>query len=54
MSLTNETIQARITEKFGDQLLNIEEPYGMLSFEVPKEMNLKVLNFLYDDEVLKF
>ena len=54
MSLTNETIQARITEKFGDQLLNIEEPYGMLSFEVPKEMNLQVLNFLYDDEVLKF
>ena len=54
MSLTNETIQARITEKFGDQLLNIEEPYGRLSFEVPKEMNLKVLNFLYDDEVLKF
>ena len=54
MSLTNETIQARITEKFGDHLLNIEEPYGMLSFEVPKEMNLKVLNFLYDDEVLKF
>jgi len=31
-----------------------EEPYGMLTFEAPKELNLKVLNFLYDDEELKF
>ncbi len=33
---------------------NFEEPYGMLTFEAPKEMNLKVLNFLYDDAELKF
>jgi NADH-quinone oxidoreductase subunit C len=46
MSLTNETIQARLIEKFGDQLSNFETTYGMLSFEAPKEMNLKVLNFL--------
>ena len=26
----------------------------MLTFEAPKELNLKVLNFLYDDEELKF
>ena len=54
MSLTNETIQARLTEKFGEQVSNFETPYGMLSFEAPKEMNLKILNFLYDDEELKF
>ncbi|HET6766104.1 MAG TPA: NADH-quinone oxidoreductase subunit C, partial [Chitinophagaceae bacterium] len=30
------------------------EPYGMLTFEAPKEMNLKVLNFLYDEDELKF
>jgi NADH-quinone oxidoreductase subunit C len=54
MALTNETIKARLTEKFGDQLSHVEEPYGMLSFEAPKELNLKVLNFLYDDEELKF
>ncbi len=34
--------------------MDFEEPYGMLTFEAPKEMNLKVLNFLYDDEELKF
>lgn len=28
--------------------------YGILRFEAPKEMNLKVLNFLYDDEELQF
>ena len=41
-------------EKFGDQVTGFEEPYGMLTFEAPKEINLKVLNFLYDDEELKF
>ncbi|MFZ9387478.1 MAG: NADH-quinone oxidoreductase subunit C [Chitinophagaceae bacterium] len=54
MSLTNEHIRQRLTEKFGDQLTGFEEPYGMLSFESPRELNLKVLNFLYDDEELRF
>ena len=54
MSLTNEQVQAKLVEKFGDQLSNFSEPYGMLSFEAPKELNLKVLQFLYDDETLKF
>ena len=52
--LTNEHIKARLVEKFGEQISNFEKPYGMLTFEAPKEMNLKVLNFLYDDEELKF
>lgn len=54
MELTNDLIRQRLIEKFGDQVSNIEEPYGMLTFEVPKELNLKVLRFLYDDEELKF
>lgn len=54
MSLTNETIIQRLIEKFGAQVSAIEEPYEMLTFEVPKELNLKVLQFLYDDEELKF
>jgi NADH-quinone oxidoreductase subunit C len=54
MSLTNEHIRERLTEKFNDQVLGFEEPYGMLTFEAPKEVNLKILNFLYDDEELKF
>src|SRR6478672_6510802 len=54
MSLSNDLIKQRLTEKFGDQVTNIEEPYGMLTFEVPKDLNLKMLQFLYDDEELKF
>ena len=52
--LTNEAIKSRLAEKFGEQVSGFEEPYGMLTFEAPKELNLKVLNFLYDDEELRF
>ena len=54
MALTNEIIKTRLTEKFGDQVSNFEEPYGMLSFEAPKDLNLKMLQFLYDDDLLRF
>ncbi|MES1214008.1 MAG: NADH-quinone oxidoreductase subunit C [Bacteroidota bacterium] len=54
MSLTNEHIKQRLIEKFGEQVTSFEEPYGMLTFEAPKELNLKVMNFLYDDEELRF
>ena len=54
MALTNEIIQQKLTEKFGDQVGNFQEPFGMLTFEAPKEHNLKVLQFLYDDETLQF
>lgn len=54
MSLTNEIIQAKLVEKFGETVTNIEQPYGLLSFEVPKDLNLKVLQFLYDEPALQF
>jgi NADH-quinone oxidoreductase subunit C len=54
MSLNNEIIKQKLTEKFGDQAGDFTEPYGMLTFSSPKEINLKVLNFLYDDPALKF
>ena len=54
MGLTNETIQQKLTEKFGEQLTNWQEPYGMLTFTAPKDLNLKVLQFLYDDAALRF
>lgn len=54
MALTNEVIKQRLTEKFGDQVTNVEEPYGMFTFEVPKDLNLEVLQFLYADPELSF
>lgn len=52
--LTNDDIKQKLTGKFGDQVMNFQESYGMLSFETPKDMNLKVISFLFDDEGLKF
>jgi NADH-quinone oxidoreductase subunit C len=54
MALSNDFIKQKLTEKFGEQLTNFEEPYGMLTFEAPKDLNLKVLQALYDDEELAF
>ena len=52
--LTNEVIKQRLIEKFGEQVTAFSEPYGMLTFEAPKELNLKVINFLFDHDELKF
>jgi len=52
--LTNEIIQQKLTEKFGDQLTDWQQPFGMLTFTAPKEINLKVMQFLFDDAELNF
>ncbi len=52
--MTNEIIRQRLTDKFGEALTGWEEPYGMLTFTAPAEMNLKVMQFLHDDETLRF
>ncbi len=54
MSLTNEIIKQRLIEKFSENVTNFTEPYGMLTFEAPKEFNLKVMQFLFDDPQLRF
>jgi len=54
MALTNESVKAKLTEKFGDQLTHWEEPYGLLTFTTSKDLNLKVMQFLYDDAELRF
>jgi len=54
MALTNEIVKQKLTEKFGEQLADWQEPYGMLTFAATKDLNLKVLQFLFDDETLQF
>jgi len=54
MPLSNEQIKHKLVEKFGEQVADFTEPYSMLTFSAPKELNLKVLNFLYDNPDLKF
>jgi len=54
MSLINENIQKELVEKFGESLTEWSDTYNMLSFTAPKDLNLKVLNFLYDQPLLGF
>jgi NADH-quinone oxidoreductase subunit C len=54
MALTNEFIQAQLTAKFGDALTEWSDSYGMLSFTAPNALNLKVMQYLFDDEQLQF
>lgn len=54
MALNNETIKNNLIAKFGDQITGWEDTYGMLSFSAPKDLNLKILQYLYDNEELKF
>ena len=54
MVLSNETIQNKLLEKFGDQVLNFSTASGILSFESSKEINLKVLQYLFEEPSLAF
>ncbi|MBM3442974.1 MAG: NADH-quinone oxidoreductase subunit C [Bacteroidetes bacterium] len=54
MTLTSDIVREKLTEKFGDSLTEWAQPHGILTFCVPRDMNLKVLSFLYDDESLAF
>ncbi len=54
MEITNQYIQERLSEKFGEDISFFLDPYEMLNFETPKDKNLKVLQFLFDDEILRF
>lgn len=54
MALSNEIIRHKLTERFGDQLSGWSEPYGMLTFTSDKDLNLKVLQYLFDEPSLGF
>jgi NADH-quinone oxidoreductase subunit C len=52
--VTNETIQQQLIQKFGEELTAWQEPYGMLTFTAPKELNLKVIQYLFDEMGFQF
>jgi NADH-quinone oxidoreductase subunit C len=45
----NNTLQLKLIEKFGDNVSNFVDSFGMLCFETPKQNNLKVMTYLKDD-----
>src|SRR5215475_1914115 len=52
--MDNGYIKQRLQQQFGESVSGFEEPYGMLTFESPRDFNLKVMQFLYDDPELRF
>ncbi len=54
MAITNKLIEEKLTARFENGVYNFKETYGMLSFDAEKELNLKILTFLFDDEELRF
>ena len=54
MALSNDRIKERLTEQFGEAITGFEEPYNMLTFSAPREMNVEVLQFLFKDAELNF
>jgi NADH-quinone oxidoreductase subunit C len=49
MAITNTSLKEAIQQKFTDSEIVFTEPYELLTIEAPKEINLKVLQFLYND-----
>jgi NADH-quinone oxidoreductase subunit C len=54
MSLSYERIQEKLNGKFGAESLQWEMQHDLLSVTAPRELNLKILQFLFDDEELGF
>lgn len=54
MSLTNSYIQQKLSDKFSDQINIHEDEFGLLNVSSHKSLNLKVLQFLFDEEDLGF
>jgi len=54
MALSNDYVKQRLLEQFGEAVYSFEEPYGMLTFETKPELNLKVMQFLFETPELEF
>lgn len=50
----NDLFQQKLKDKFGDLVSDFIMHYDILTFETPKENNLKVLTFLKEDPELQF
>ncbi len=51
---TNTDIIDLLGEKFGEQLQEVSEPYGLLTFSVTKERAIEVLSFLKNNGKIDF
>lgn len=52
--MDNSFIKDRLVQKFQENIFGYEEHFGVLSIYANKDFNLKILQYLYDDEQLEF
>lgn len=52
--LNNKFVFDKLVEKFGDDIYGFEENFELISIYANKEFNLKILQYLYDQEDLGF
>jgi NADH-quinone oxidoreductase subunit C len=52
-SINHELVQS-LTEKFGEKILGVNEPYGLLTFETHKDIIINVLEFLKTNPIANF
>ncbi|ADY53497.1 NADH dehydrogenase subunit C [Pseudopedobacter saltans DSM 12145] len=52
--ISNQQVIARLESRFASEISNIEEPYGLLTFETERSTILELLSFLKNDEELSF
>jgi len=53
-TIPNEELLKRIDEKFGEQVILVGEPYGLLTVETGREQIIDLLTFLKTDAELRF
>ena len=52
--ITNEELLQKISEKFGEAVTVIGEPFGLLTLETSRESIIGILDYLKHDTVLQF
>jgi NADH-quinone oxidoreductase subunit C len=52
--VTNQDLIKLLSEKFGNKIIGVNEPYGLLTFETTKDVIIDVLKFLKENEVANF
>jgi len=52
--VTNHDLIQSLTEKFGEKIAGVNEPYGLLTFETTKDIIINVLAFLKENSLVSF
>jgi NADH-quinone oxidoreductase subunit C len=54
MTLTNQSVLEKLQAKFGEDIFNVGEPYGFLTFHTTRERVHELLEFCFQDEELNY